>query len=326
MRYFLTGATGFVGGRLARRLLDEGHEVAVLVRRPEDAVDLAELGADVYSGDITDKESMREPMSGTDGVFHLAAWYRVGAHDSTLAEAVNVEGTRNVLELVDELGIPKAVYTSTLAVNSDTKGILVDEEYRFDGEHLSVYDETKWRAHYEVAEPMAQEGLPLVTVMPGVVYGPGDTSQLREVWVDWLRGDLPVVPRETAYCWSHVDDVAEAHVLAMVRGDPGEEYIVAGEPHTLVEAFDVASEIVGRKPPRAISPRWFRALSRVASVAERVVSLPENYSSEALRVLGGTTYLGDNAKAKRELGLEHRPFETGLRETLEHEQRELGLS
>ncbi|WP_435358501.1 NAD-dependent epimerase/dehydratase family protein [Haloarchaeobius sp. DFWS5] len=321
MRCFLTGATGFVGGRLARRLLDDGHEVVALVRNPEDAVDLAELGGDIYGGDITDKDSMRAAMTDADCVFHLAAWYRVGVDDPSTAEAVNVEGTRNVLELADELGVGRVVYTSTLAVNSDTKGVVVGEDYRFDGDHLSIYDETKWRAHYEVAEPMAEAGLPLVTVMPGVIYGPGDTSQMRDLWVDWLRGDLPVIPRQTAYCWAHVEDVVEAHVLAMEEGTVGEEYIVAGEPYTLVEA----SDIVGKKPPRAISPNWFRLLAGVAGVAGHVVTLPETYSAEALRVLGGTTYLGDNSKAEEELGLEHRPFEEGLRETLAHERQELGL-
>ncbi|MCT9096952.1 NAD-dependent epimerase/dehydratase family protein [Haloarchaeobius sp. HME9146] len=325
MHYFLTGATGFVGGRLARRLVDDGHEVTALVRSPGKATDLEEYGVELVAGDITDGSSMREAMAGTDGVFHLAAWYRLGVDDPELAEQVNVEGTRNVLELVDKLDIPKAVYTSTLAVNSDTHGVRVDEDYRFEGEHLSIYDETKWRAHYEVADPMADDGVPIVTVMPGVIYGPGDTSQMRDLWVDWLQGDLPVIPRETAYCWSHVDDVVDAHVAAMEEGEPGEDYIIAGEPYTLVEAMAIASNIVGKEAPRAISPRWFRGMAMLAGVAERFVSLPETYSSEALRVLGGATYLGDNAKAKRELGLQHRPFQDGLREVLEHEQAQLGL-
>ncbi|WP_267639787.1 NAD-dependent epimerase/dehydratase family protein [Haloarchaeobius amylolyticus] len=326
MHYFCTGATGFVGGRLARRLVDDGHEVTALVRSPGEAADLEEYGVELVAGDVTEQASMREAMAGTDGVFHLAALYRLGVDDPGLLEQVNVEGTRKVLELVDKLDIPKAVYTSTLAVNSDTHGARVDEDYRFEGDHLSVYDETKWRAHHEVAAPMAAGGVPIVTVMPGVVYGPGDTSQLRDLWVDWLQGDLPVIPRETAYCWAHVDDVVDAHVAAMEQGDPGEDYIVAGEPYTLVEAFAIASDIVGRDPPRAVSPTWFRALSVLAGAAEHVVSLPDAYSSEALRVLAGTTYLGDNAKARRELGIEHRPFDEGLREVLEHEQALLGQS
>jgi len=110
-------------------------------------------------------------------VFHMAAWYKVGAKDKSQAELVNVEGTRNVLEVMKELKIAKGVYTSTLAVFSDTKGRVVDETYRHHGPFLSEYDRTKWKAQVEVAEPMMKAGLPLVIVMPGLVYGPGDIAQ-----------------------------------------------------------------------------------------------------------------------------------------------------
>jgi nucleoside-diphosphate-sugar epimerase len=322
MEYFVTGGTGFVGSHLVDQLVDDGHDVVALARTPETAPDFGD-GVDVVEGDITDKDSMREAMAGTDGVFHLAAWYQVGADDVETAERVNVAGTRNVFELLDELDVPKGVYTSTLAIFSDTGGEVVDESYRYDGPHLSVYDRTKWEAHYEVVEPMVEAGVPIVTVMPGVIYGPGARGPMWQLWEGYLSGDLPVIPRETGYCWGHVEDTARAHVDAMERGDPGEEYIVAGEPYTLEAAFDLAEDIVGIDPPRAISPAFFRGLSRIAGVLERVVTLPPQYRSESLRVLGGATYWGDNAKATRELGLEHRPFEEGLRETLEYERAHL---
>jgi nucleoside-diphosphate-sugar epimerase len=324
MRYFVTGATGFVGSHVAGQLLDAGEEVVVLARTPSKASDLATGGAEVVEGDVTERASMREGMTGVDGVFHVAGWYEVGPDDPTLGERVNVEGTRNVLELVEELGIDRAVYTSTLAVNSDTEGRLVDESYRHDGPHLTTYDRTKWEAHYEVVEPMAEAGLPVVTVLPGAVYGPGDTSQLGGLWPEYLRGDLPAVPRRSAYCWGHVEDVARGHLLAMERGTPGEAYIVAGEPATLVGVFTLAEELTGVPAPRALPPGLFRAASRVAGVAERFVDLPREYRAETLRVLGGVTYLGDNSKAKRELGLEHRPLREGLAELLAYELDRLG--
>ena len=325
MEYALTGATGFLGGYVVDELLDDGHDLVALARTPSKAGDLESRGVEVVEGDITDKESMREPMSGADGVFHMAAWYKVGT-DPTSADAINVDGTRNVMELVDELDIEKAVYTSTLAVNSDTGGRLVDESYRFSGEHLSHYDRTKWEAHYEVVEPMAADGVPIVTVMPGVIYGPGDTSQMRGLWADYVQEDLPVVPRKTAYCFAHVEDIARAHVAAMDQGEVGEDYIIAGEPYTLVEALALAEQITGIPAPRAISPRWFALMSSVASVLDRVVDLPSEYNPESLRVLAGATYLGDNSKATAELGLEHRPFEEGLREYLEWQMNEQGVT
>ena len=320
MEYFITGATGFVGGRVARQVLDDGHDVVALARDPSRASNLDQAGADVVEGDILDPASMRDAMAGVDGVFHVAGWYEVGAADLSIGERINVEGTRNVLELVDELAIPKAVYTSTLAVNSDTGGVLVDEDYTYVGPHLTEYDRTKWAAQYEVVRPMAEAGLPVVTVLPGLVYGPGDTSVFGDALRDFLRGDLPAIPREVAYCPGHVDDIARAHVQAMERGDPGEEYNVCGDPVTLVEMFDVIADASGREPPRAVPPWLFGLLAPAAAALERVVGLPKQYRAESLRVLAGVTYVGDNSKAEAELGLEHRPLEAGLRETVQHEQ------
>jgi len=322
MRYFVTGATGFIGGRIARQLLASGHEIIVLVRDLPKASQLANSGAILHKGDVGDKESMREGMKGVDGIFHTAGWYKVGTRDKHLGEEVNVKGTRNVLELMRELQIPRGVYTSTLAVFSDTKGKLVDEGYRHGGPWLSEYDRTKWVAHYEIALPMIAQGLPLIIVQPGLTYGPGDTSQFREFLVRYVGGKLKSIPRKAAYCWAHVDDRARGHLLAMERGRVGESYIIAGEPHTVAEAFKIAENVSGIPAPRReISPRILRLLASVSWLFERVIPMPETYTSESLRVLAGVTYLGSNEKAKRELGFTCRPLEDGLRETLAHERQ-----
>ncbi|HEU5315462.1 MAG TPA: NAD-dependent epimerase/dehydratase family protein [Chloroflexota bacterium] len=329
--YFLTGATGFVGGVPARQLREAGHEVTAVVRSPTRATELEHLGARLAEGDVTNKESLRAPMEGVDGVFHVAGWYRIGVRtveEIRTAHAVNVEGTRNVLEVMRELGIPKGVYTSTLAVFSDTRGRLADETWRHDGPHLSVYDETKWRAHYEVAEPMMRGGLPLVIVQPGLVYGPGDTSSLRRTLHQYLRGRLPMVPKGTAYSWGHVEDTVRGHVLAMEKGRAGESYVICGPSHTLVEAFAQAEVVTGVPAPRIQAPAGvLRALSAAMGAVERVATLPlpETFSAEGLRVVARVTYLGNSAKARRELGFSARPLDDGLRETLLQEMRLLGM-
>jgi len=168
----VTGETGFIGGRVVRQLRDRGHDVTAVVRAPAKARDLESIGVDVREGDITNKESLRRAMAGTDGVFHIAGWYKIGTKDRIEGERINVTGTRNVLSLMKELGIPRGVYTSTLAVFSDTAGQVVDETYHHGGPWLTEYDRTKWVAHYEVAEPMIRDGLPLMIVMPRRVEGP----------------------------------------------------------------------------------------------------------------------------------------------------------
>jgi nucleoside-diphosphate-sugar epimerase len=324
MRYFVTGATGFIGGAVARQLREAGHEVVALVRDPARAADLAALGAELVEGDIVDAASLRGPMAGADGVFHIAAWYKVGVRGSgDKAERINVEGTRNVLRAMKEAGVPRGVYTSTLAVFSDTRGESPGESYRFDGKHLSRYDETKWRAHYEVALPMIEEGLPLIIVMPGLVYGPGDTSQMGAFFREYARGGTVMAPAGLHYAWTHVDDIARAHILAMEKGAAGETYIIAGPGHPLSDALDIVARTTGRKTRTLWSPPAVsRALAGVMAIVERVLPVPERFASETLRVTAGTTYLGENSKARRELGYAPRSLEEGMRQTIEEYLRE----
>ncbi len=322
MKYFVTGATGFLGGVLARQLRSAGYEVHASIRNPQKATELQSLGIQLFTGDVTDKESMREAMLGVDGVFHVAGWYKVGAPDKTPGERVNIQGTRNVLELMKELQIPKGVYTSTMAVNSDTHGEVKNESYRFTGRHLTEYDRTKAVAH-QIAEQFIEQGLPLIIVMPGGIYGPGDTSVLRSNFIDFLQGRLPILPTQAGLCLTHVEDTAHAHILAMEKGVSGETYIIAGEPYTFLEVFQLASHITGTPAPRAVSHRIFKALSFIVKPFDSL--LPELYTSEALRVLGGVTYWGDNSKAKRFLGYNPRPLSEGLESTLRHEMDLLGM-
>jgi nucleoside-diphosphate-sugar epimerase len=323
-KYFVTGATGFIGGEIVKQLVGRGHKVAALVRSPGKAAMLKALGIEIYPGDITDRETLKAPMTGVDGVFHVAAWYKVGVKEP-LADQINIDGTRNVLTTMRTLEIPRGVYTSTLAVFSDTRGAVPDEAYRYDGPHLSEYDRTKWIAHYRVAVPKMEEGLPLSIVMPGLVYGPGDPSAMHTALVDLLRGRLPMTPAKTAFCWAHLEDTARGHILAMEQGKPGETYIIAGPRHTFEYAFDLAASIAKvRAPMLHPGPHAMRAMAAVMSGVGRLVTLPPAFTPEALRVLAGTTYFGSNEKAVRELGYSPRPLEEGMAQTLEHELRVLG--
>ena len=323
MKYFVTGATGFVGGVLSKKLREAGHEVHASVRSTEKAKELKDIGVKLYKGDVTDKESMREAMTGVDGVYHVAGWYKIGTRDKSDGERVNIQGTRNVLELMQELNIPKGVYTSTCAINSDTKGKVVDEAYHFKGKHLSEYDRTKAAAH-EVAIEFIRKSLPLVIVMPGLIYGPGDTSSLRTTITDFLKERLPMLPTQTAFCWGHVEDIAQGHILAMEKGQPGEAYIIAGEPYRIADAFKLGSQITGAREPMTVPYQVMKTLSVLVRPFDAI--LPETYTSEGLRVVAGVTYWGDNSKAKRELGYNPRPLHEGWGETLLHEKKLLNQS
>jgi nucleoside-diphosphate-sugar epimerase len=317
MRYFVTGATGFIGGCLARQLVSLGHEVVALVRSPGAAGELARLGVRLHPGDITERATLLDGMRGADGVFHVAAWYKLGAPDIRMAERVNVEGTRHVLEAMRELGVPRGVYTSTLAVFSDTRGKSVDETYYFTGKHLTEYDRTKWLAHHQVALPLIRAGLPLIIVQPGVVYGPGDRSLVHDTFVELLKERLRFVPAGTAYCWAHVEDVAQGHIQAMERGVPGESYILSGPAFSLSDVLNLAARMAGVRAPPWRVPGWIlRLTALMLRPAAALFPLPSRFHPETLRTSSGVTYLGDDSKARRDLGFSTRTLEQGLLETL----------
>jgi nucleoside-diphosphate-sugar epimerase len=313
MRYAITGATGFVGGALARQLRAAGHEVRALVRDPARASALSSLGVELVPGDLDDAAALDRLCDGVDGLFHVAGWYRLGQRDPSLGTRVNVEGTRNALAAAQRNGVPRVVYTSTLAVNSDTHGEVRDETYRHTGGFVSHYDRTKAEAH-RVAEQFAADGLPVVIVSPGLVYGPGDTAQTGALIEQVVRGKRPQVPAGGGVCWAHVDDVAAGHVLAMEKGTPGESYMLAGPRATLADGLRQLASIAGTKGPMVLPDAVVRAVAAVTGTVGKVLPVPADLSAETMRA-SLATYYGSPAKAERELGWHARSLDTGLRQT-----------
>jgi len=311
MRYFVTGATGFLGGYVTSHLLEGGHDVTALVRTREQARAIAPYGVRPHIGTVTEKESMRPGMRHVDGVVHTAG-HRIAFPDRDTMRAVNVDGTRNVLELMDELSIPKGIYTSGISVLGDTKGRVLTEVTRPARSQPTGYDRIRAEALFDVAQPMMRRGLPLTVLMPGIVYGPGDTSTMTDLFRRFILGRMVTVPARTAYCWAHVDDVAQAHVLALQFGRPGKMYPAGGPPHTLRDALEIASRVVGRRRPPIPVPgvlHWpGAAVTRgVSFIVPRL-----RLAADRLRVATGVTYLADDSAARREIGFAPRSLDDGL--------------
>jgi nucleoside-diphosphate-sugar epimerase len=308
MRYALTGGTGFVGGTLIRTLRQAGHEVTALVRGDQSL----DPEVRIVRGDLFDPAALDRLCTDVDGLFHVAGWYKLGTRDPSAGRRVNVEGTRAVLAAAARSHVPRVVYTSTLAVNSDTHGAVVDESYRFSGRHLSAYDRSKAEAH-DVALEFGRRGLPVVVVMPGLVYGPGDTAMTGRLIRDTVRGRRVVVPSAGGVCWGFVDDIADGHLLAMQRGVPGQSYMLAGPPAPLIEGLRLAARLAGRRSPVGLPRMMVAATAGVAGAVGRVVPLPPAYAAETLRS-SLATYYGSPAKARTELGWSCRDMDTGLGE------------
>jgi nucleoside-diphosphate-sugar epimerase len=318
---FVTGGTGFIGGRLVALLVARGVEVRALARSRSGLEKIKALGAIPVPGDVTDPVSMKEAMRGCDVIFHVAAMYEIGARYTRKMEAVNVDGARNVFETALEVGVPKIVYTSTAGVHGDTKGKMVDESHRIPFEALkssTVYEQTKWRAHYEVALPMIQKGAPIIIVESGGVYGPEDHSVVGDLLELYVRGRLPILPdRDTTFTFTYVDDIAEGHILAAEKGRIGESYCMGYKPISFGALLDLCAQVSGRPkvllkiPSVIIRPTW-----PLMALIEKVVPLPAMLSGEAVRSVG-TTWIVSCQKAQNELGWNPRPAEEGLKLTFD---------
>ena len=318
MKAFVTGGTGFIGSRLVLKLLLRGYEVHALCRSQKDADALGAVGVYPAIGDILDQQSMVRGMAGSDVVFHVAGWYKIGARDQSIARAINVDGTRNVLSLAYELGVPKIIHTSTVGVFGDTNGLLVDENYVMPPyqKFLTEYDRTKWIAHYEVARPLIKKGAPIIITLPGAVYGPGDPSLVGTLMRLYYRGLLPLVfAPEFMLTYAHVDDIAQGHILAAEQGNVGESYILAGPAVTFRDIMILWANILDRRPlALEIPSRYLTPLASLTGLVEQLIPLPEIVSQDTLHILGAS-YAARSDRARRELGWKIRPLEEGMRQT-----------
>ena len=319
MKVFITGGSGFIGRHLVRKCLDRGYDVYALAHTEHSAAELDALGATVVPGDILQRDSMREGMEGSDLVFHLAGWYKLGSKDWMQAEAINVAGTRNVLRLAYELGVPKIVYTSTTTVFGNTRGQMVDETFFQGGPFLTEYDRTKWLAHYKVALPLIDQGAPITIVMPGVAYGPGDHSLIGQLMTLYYQGRLLAIPGpDFVHTYAHVEDVAEGHLLAADKGRAGESYIITGPAVPLGEVVDFWGQLTGKPLPKFRVPAQFISpFIPLISTLSSALPLPELLSEESARVLGAT-YMVRSDKARAELGWRTRSMQEGMSETFRY--------
>jgi dihydroflavonol-4-reductase len=320
VRAFVTGATGFIGGHVARKLSERGDQVVALVRSPDKAGELKAQGAELIEGDLSNEDAIKRGVEGAEGVFHIGAIYRVGIKKKE-AESLwdaNVRGTERVLDAAHDAGAKRIVYTSTVNVFGNTNGEVVDESYRRDEGNgfLSVYDETKYRAHV-VAEDRIAKGYPIVMVQPGGVYGPNDHSEVGNMIDQAARGKLPAkMFPETGFMLVHVEDVADGILLAYDKGEIGESYVLAGEKVRMGEIVDRAAATAGRKGPRMTMPNALMKMSApLGPVIGPAMGFPPNLR-ELISASAGVTYWARDDKARRELGFEPRSLDDGLRETV----------
>lgn len=315
MRAFLTGATGFVGGNLAKKLVARGDDVVALVRSPERAGELTRLGVEIVQGDLDAVEAMRAGMAGCDSVFHVAAGYKVGVFEDGCNEMhkANVTGTENVLSAAVGAGVGRVVYVSTIGYYGNTRGQVVDETFvRTDKDWLTCYDETKYKAH-EVAERFIADGAPVLIAQPGGIYGPGDTSDLSLMLDQVKKGrmKLTMMPG-VGFNFVHIDDVTDGLLLVHDKGRVGESYNLGGELTTLGTLLQKVAVLAGRKPPtRELPVAVIKASVWPWRFLGPLMGFPPNLK-ELIKGSDGVTYWATDDKARNELGYSPRTLDVGL--------------
>ena len=315
----LTGASGFVGSAVARRLREAGFPVRALVRATSPVAHLADLGLEFVTGDLRQPESVRRAMSGVRHLFHVAADYRLWARNPDELTQTNVAGTRLLMQEAMRAGVERVVYTSSVAtLAARTDGVSADETMPLTEEKaIGVYKRSKVAAERAV-EALIAEGLPAVIVNPSTPIGPRDVkpTPTGRIIVEAASGRMPAFV-DTGLNMVHVDDVAEGHFAAFEHGRIGERYVLGGQNATLAEILATVAAAVGRRPPRIRIPR--QALMPFAHMTEavaRVTGREPMLTRDGLRMSKNKMFFS-SAKAEAELGYRARPYREGIIDAIE---------
>jgi dihydroflavonol-4-reductase len=312
----VTGATGFVGGHVARLLVERGDAVRVTYRDSARLGRLGELEAEPVKADILDRAAMRRAVRGCEVVFHSAGY--VNSRPPERVWRINALAPRVVVEAAAAEGVRRVVLTSTVAAVGTAAGDEAADEghvYRAGGGGM-VYADSKHEGEVEALAAGARLGVEVVIVNPSYVLGvpvdraqPGETST-RTV-ANYLLGRLPAIV-DGATNIVDVADVAAGHLLAAERGQPGERYILGGYNVSWVELIDRIAAQSGARHPLLVLPREVAVLARV----QDDLRLPGPIAPEAL-ILMAQNWRYSSRKAKRELGYRTRPLERTLGETID---------
>jgi dihydroflavonol-4-reductase len=323
----VTGAGGFVGAALVRRLVNEGYKVRALLRSRETAFNLDRVEIEIYLGNILNFPVVKEAMENIDFVFHVASIYDgVPFYDSSpkVMYRVNVEGARNICQAALESGnVKRVIYTSSAGtVGFNDNGPLSDETIPLN--YIGM------RSHYEKSKKLAEDvvlsfhdkGLQTISINPSFIVGKGDfrPTPTGEMIIKFLNGRYPCY-FDAKLPLANLSDVVDAHVACMKRGKSGERYIISSQEHiTLKGLFNYMEELTGIKGPAIRLPLWF--LKIIAIVNEALIGLMGMRGKvrpiiayELTRYFGlGTFY--DSTKAQKELGVTSKPIHSSIHESI----------
>ena len=329
-RIFITGASGFIGTTLVRQLLADGYKVRGMSRKtPTLPLGYENRGAELWehpnfeyaAGDVTDSESVLRGMDGCSYVIHLAGYAKNFAFDPMTFKRINCGGMLHVFQAAKKLGVKKVVWTSSVvALGPTAPGVVADESTpRTTDKYLTEYEESKALAEKE-ARQWTDDGFPAVAVNPTRVYGPGQLSEgnaLGTLIDDYMRGRFPFLINfgKNIGNYGLVDDVAHGHFLALLRGRPGERYLLGGENVSLEEFFKTIDRVTGER--HFMLKIWKFFPMQVARFMKLRAQLTKTYPRITPGWIRTFTAEWNHScdKAVRELGYKITPLAEGLEKT-----------
>jgi dihydroflavonol-4-reductase len=320
MKIFLTGATGFIGHHVAKALAAEGADLRMLVRKTSNLANIEGIHGETHLGDLAKPETFRAALVGCDAVVHVAADYRLWIRDPEAMYRINVDGTRDLLRLAREAGVPRFVYTSSVAtMHFRTDGIVINEETPVSlADMVGHYKRSKFMAEQQ-AIAAAQDGQQVIILNPTTPIGPNDRKPTPTgcIFVDFLKGKFPAY-MDTGLNLVDVAEVARAHVAALTLGKPGNRYILGGENLTLKQILDKMSAITGIPSPTVRIP--FAVAATYAFFEEwitgRIRGREPRATLEEVR-MGRKKMYASSAHAQQELGFRIVPVYPAMRAAIE---------
>jgi dihydroflavonol-4-reductase len=309
----VTGASGFIGSAVVRKLLARGKSVRCYLEPGARLDNLAGLDVEKVTGDVNDRDAVAAALKGCDTLFHLAAIYAIWLPDPSLMYRVNVEGTKTVLWAAYKASLDKVVYTSSIAaIGRRTDGEPADETHQFsslDWDEGNGYIRSKWLSELDALR-FAREGLPLVVVNPAFPFGERDIAPTPTggYILAALKKQVPGYV-DARICAIDVEDCAEGHVLAAEKGRVGERYILGNHNVSLREFYQTVARVAGVPAPKLRLPVGVaRGLSwglEKYSARKQVKPLATYKAS----LFATSNHVYDNGKARRELGLPVTPLD-----------------
>jgi NAD+-dependent farnesol dehydrogenase len=318
----LTGSSGYLGSRIAHALVARGEAFRVLVRNP-DKLGLvpAEARCEIVAGDLLDRDAVANALHGVKQVIHSAALVKMWVKDRQDFWRVNVEGLKSFLEAADRAGVERVVYTSSFIAAGPSSDTDSGEGLKNHGPYSNGYEETKAKAlNWLRAEGFAR--FPVVALLPGVIYGPGPPTEgnlVGGMMRQYLSGKFPGLlgSGEQRWSFSYIAEVVQAHLAALEKGRPGEEYFLAGDNRSLNDLFNVIGQLTGVTfPVRHLSFGIGKTFGALEVARARLFNHRPQLTPGVVEIFKHD-WVYSSDKAGRELGYHVVPLEEGIQKTLE---------